>query len=305
MAEVEIPRTTLVSGGGLGHAYYSATLSSFVATSDNAVLGELTRASGGALLDTQRDAWLAEIDLLRKSLRDLDGMLFLEFDVPRIGSRIDAVMVSRTVVIVIEFKVGEKTFKGADINQVWDYALDLTNFYQASHATPIVPILVATEATSKTPTLGSADPDQVFRPVLVGAKGLDAALHLAIAAVDGPPIDTVEWAASSYRPTPTIVEAARALYAHHSVDAIARNDAETQNLGRTSKRVEGVIEEARRKGTKAIVFVTGVPGAGKTLVGLDIATRKSGDTPTHAVYLSGNGPLVKVLSEALTVDEVR
>ena len=301
---MEIPRTTLVSGGGPGHAYYCATLSSFVATSDNAVLGELTRASGGALLDTQRDAWLAEIELLRNSLHDLDGMLFLEFDVPRIGSRIDAVIISRNVVIVIEFKVGEKTFKGADINQVWDYALDLKNFYQGSHAAPIVPILVATEAASRTPTLGSADPDQVFRPVLVGAGGLGDALHLAIA-VDGPPIDPVQWAASSYRPTPTIIDAARALYAHHSVDAIARNDAETQNLGRTSRRVEAVIEEAQRNGTKAIVFVTGVPGAGKTLVGLDIATRKSGDTPTHAVYLSGNGPLVKVLSEALTVDEVR
>ncbi|MEQ1911121.1 MAG: hypothetical protein ABMA15_20035, partial [Vicinamibacterales bacterium] len=218
------------------HAYYSALISDFLITSDAAVLGELTRASGGALLDTQRDAWLAEIDLLRKSLHHLDGVLFLEFDVPRIGSRIDAVIVSRAVVIVIEFKVGEKSFKGADINQVWDYALDLKNFYQASHATPLVPILVATEATSRTPTLGAADPDRVFRPVLVGAEGLIDVLHLA-AGVDGAPIDPAQWSSSSYRPTPTIVEAARALYAHHSVDAIARNDAETQNLGRTSKRV--------------------------------------------------------------------
>ena len=110
---------------------------------------------------------------------------------------------------------------------------------------------------------------------------------------------------SRYEPTPTIIEAARALYAHHSVDAISRNDAGARNLRVTSRSVEQVIEEARRRRGKAIVFVTGVPGAGKTLVGLNVATRRRvAEDPTHAVYLSGNGPLVAVLREALTRDEL-
>lgn len=285
------------------HTYYSSEIADFLSAGAAHVVGELTLASGGSVLDTQRDAWLAEVVILKRALADVEGTLFLEFDVPRVGSRIDAVVIAGAAVVPIEFKVGEAAFRRADIYQAWDYALDLKNFHRASHDIPIVPILVATDAPPIEPTRRSPAPDLVYSPILTNADQLAAAIRLALSFGQGPEIDARAWGRAPYRPTPTIVEAARALYASHSVDAIARNDADTQNLGVTSKRVEAVIEEAQRTKSKAIVFVTGVPGAGKTLVGLDIATRRGGSTPTHAVYLSGNGPLVKVLTEALTVDE--
>lgn len=287
------------------HACYSADVAEFLSADVAQVLGELTRACGGSLLDTQRDAWLAEVEILKSALADIEGELFLEFDVPRIGSRIDAVLISGSAVLPIEFKVGESEFHRADIYQAWDYALDLKNFHKASHATPVVPILVATAAPTVEPSNLPPATDLVYPPILASADRLTEAIRLGLSLGQGDFIDAAAWARASYSPTPTIIDAARALYARHSVDAIARNDAETQNLGVTSRRVEAVIEDAQRTGRKAIVFVTGVPGAGKTLVGLDIATRRSGNTPTHAVYLSGNGPLVKVLTEALTVDEQR
>jgi hypothetical protein len=123
--------------------------------------------------------------------------------------------------------------------------------------------------------------------------------------VTGTPVDADAWSRSPYQPTPTIVEAARALYSQHSVEAIARHDAGARNLKVTSRRVDELIDEARKTGTKTVVFVTGVPGAGKTLVGLNVATTKYEDNQgTHAVFLSGNGPLVAVLREALTRDAI-
>ena len=113
------------------------------------------------------------------------------------------------------------------------------------------------------------------------------------------------WSRGSYSPTPTIIEAARSLYARHTVHDITRADAGATNLAVTSAAVERIIADARTRGRKAIVFVTGVPGAGKTLVGLNVATRhgSSGDA-AHAVFLSGNGPLVAVLREALARDDL-
>jgi hypothetical protein len=284
-------------------AYYGASVPHFLADSTESILGALAMR-GGTVEATQRDAWVGQIPILREAVHGCDGALFLEFDVPRIGSRIDAVLISGPAVIVIEFKVGEHAFKGTDRNQVWDYALDLKNFHRASHPAPIVPILVATEAAPVTLTLLDPAEDNVFPPVMCSAAQLGEAIGLALSRTSGEAVDALAWCRAPYHPTPTIIEAARALYSQHSVDAIARNEAGT-NLAVTSVRVEEIIEDARRGHRKAIVFVTGVPGAGKTLVGLNVAThRREEGSPTHAVFLSGNGPLVKVLSEALARDEV-
>lgn len=285
-------------------AYYAASIANFIVDPTESILGTLTTRSVFAVDPPQRDAWIGEIAMLQASLAGIDGTVFLEFDVPRIGSRIDAVLVAGPAVFVIEFKVGEREFRRGDRDQVWDYALDLKNFHQASHAAPIVPILVATEAADTDPVLLDPADDGVFPPVMCNAEGLSKALRLGMARVSGAGLDAIAWARASYQPTPTIIEAAQALYAHHSVDAIARHDAGARNLGITSQRVEEIIEFARATGRKAIVFVTGVPGAGKTLVGLNVATRKRDDSPTHAVFLSGNAPLVKVLREALARDEM-
>ena len=142
------------------------------------------------------------------------------------------------------------------------------------------------------------------RRIAVAARHLRRSLEDGLAQSNGPPIDGEAWGAAPYQPTPTIIEAARALYARHSVEAISRHDAGARNLRLTSVGIEEIIERARANREKAIVFVTGVPGAGKTLVGLNVATRRQTFGEARAVYLSGNGPLVAVLQEALTRDEL-
>jgi hypothetical protein len=289
----------------LPRAYYSAPIDVFLVSTPETVLGALLAHSEMAVEPPQRDAWLQEIAILKDALHGLDGMLFLEFNIPRMGRRIDAVVVSGSVVFVIEFKIGEKHYTRADLDQVWDYALDLKNFHQASHAVPILPILVATEAPAGDRHLPSPHEDQVYPPVQSNDQGLRGIIDLGLNETRGVSLDGVQWGAAPYHPTPTIVEAAQSLYAQHSVDAIARHDAGARNLRVTSMRIEELVEQARSSGSKIICLVTGVPGAGKTLVGLNVATKRRDTTrPTHAVFLSGNGPLVAVLREALTRDEV-
>ena len=248
---------------------------------------------------------MAQISLLQDQLSGLTGSVFLEFSIPRMGRRVDAVVLIGPVVFVLEFKVGERTFDRAGVDQVWDYALDLKNFHKASHSASIVPILVATEATESPTSELHVDEDRVYRPVCIHPGGLREAIDLILRAVTGEVLDGDQWGRAPYHPTPTIVEAARTLYAQHSVEAIARHDAGAQNLRVTSRRIEELVEEARAQRHRIISFVTGVPGAGKTLVGLNVATRgRDTAQSAHAVFLSGNGPLVAVLREALTRDEV-
>jgi len=284
--------------------WYGTPIAEFIESSSEAVLGVLTRNCQFALLPAQREAWLSQIDFLQSNLAGLSGSVFFEFNIPRMGRRIDVVLVIGPVIFAVEFKVGEKTFDRAAIDQVWDYGLDLKNFHEASHDASIVPILIATEATECPPVELHADADKLYRPIVVDPRSFRSVVDAALAKVSGAPVDADAWSRASYHPTPTIVEAARALYAQHSVEAIARFDAGAQNLHVTSRRIEELVDEAQARRCKRICFVTGVPGAGKTLVGLNLATRREEDEPTHAVFLSGNGPLVAVLREALTRDEV-
>lgn len=284
--------------------WYGASIPEFVAADPENVLGQLAFNCDFALIPTQRDAWLAQIGFLRAQLGGLPGSIFFEFNIPRMGRRIDVVLVLGAVMCAIEFKVGEKSFDRSCIEQVWDYGLDLKNFYEASHDASIIPILIATEASGCPPIGLHADADRLYRPVVVDSASFRRLLESALQVVSGATVDPQLWSRASYRPTPTIIEAARALYTHHSVEAIARFDAGAQNLHVASKRIEELVDEAQAERRKRICFVTGVPGAGKTLVGLNLATRREQDEPTHAVFLSGNGPLVAVLREALTRDEV-
>jgi len=285
-------------------AYYSADVPEFVVASHSEVLGALASGNQFALELEQRDAWETQIDILQNALQGISGRIYLEFGVPRIGSRIDAVLVTSQVVFPIEFKVGEANHQRSHLNQVWDYALDLKNFHRASHQAPIVPVLVATHATHSDGELTEPHTDAVHPPVRANSTSLRTVLDLGLNRYCESLVDVSEWGHSSYQPTPTIIEAAQSLYSRHSVDAISRHDAGARNLSITSARVEQLIDEAARDKKKLIIFVTGVPGAGKTLVGLNVATQKRESSATHAVFLSGNGPLVEVLREALTRDEV-
>ena len=288
-------------------AYYCADFATFLAETDEQILGRLAKRSEHALEHEQRGAWLAEITILKKALRpEGRGMLFLELQIPRMGKRADAVLLLDTAVVVLEFKVGASAYERAAFTQVEDYALDLKNFHEGSYGVAIVPVLVATNAPSRPSEDVILATDGVAQPI--GTNGSDLAQVIALVDknVNRHALDQQAWRSSGYRPTPTIVEAAEVLYRTHSVEEISRSDAGARNLRETSACVTRVIDEARRDRRKAICFITGVPGAGKTLAGMNIAMRRSEEhAEEHAVFLSGNGPLVDVLREALTRDQVR
>lgn len=289
-------------------AYYSSILESFLQRTPDNILGELAHHSGFAIELNQRDAWIRQIEILQEQLTpwSASGHIFLEFVVPRMGRRIDVVVVIQNAVLVIEFKVGESEFTRAALDQVWDYALDLKNFHEPSHAITIAPILVATEVESgHSAVIASHHNDGVLFPIKSAPDSLQACIEAVLLLSEGPSIDALQWVQGRYKPTPTIIEAASALYSQHSVADLSRSDADAKNLAVTSAAIDRLIYRARSMQRKAICFVTGVPGAGKTLVGLDVATRHMDPkSDLHSVYLSGNGPLVKILCEALTRDEV-
>ena len=290
-------------------AYYAAPIGAFLQAPPSQVLGELVGASEFALDLTQRGAWQAEVELLRSVLRGYvgRGKLYLEFVVPRLGKRIDAVLLIDHTIFVIEFKIGERSFTRHDIDQVWDYALDLKNFHESSHSQRIAPILVVTGATGKKAIGGiELHNDGVLRPSLSSGDQLNEVIVDVLGSHAREDIQADVWDQGRYRPTPTIVEAASALYRGHSVSDISRNDAGAINLSRTSGAISRVIERSKQEGLRSICLVTGVPGAGKTLVGLDIATKYLDPaSDLHSVYLSGNGPLVAILREALARDDVK
>ena len=285
-------------------SYYYANVVDFLKDQENAILGELARANTFDLELQQRRAWLSQITILKNQLSEhRQGHLFFEFFIPRMGKRADVVLLYKGIVFVVEFKVGSISFDRQAIDQVYDYALDLKNFHLGSHSLPIVPILLATDATSTATQIdivwGEHD---VVAPIMSSADDLSALLQNFDAFSE---IDVLEWRKSGYCPTPTIIEAAQTLYRGHDVSEISRSDAGAVNLQATAQRIGEIIETSKRDKRKSICFITGVPGAGKTLAGLNIATiRAERHRDEHAVFLSGNGPLVKVLQEALARDQV-
>ena len=282
--------------------YYHNTITEFIGQSFDAIWAQLTAVGRGDLLHTQKQAWAEQIKILKAHLSGFCGDIFFEYSIPRMGKRIDAVLLIDGIVFVVEFKVGSKEFTGADVNQVWDYALDLKYFHEESHHLPIIPILIATNTRENDILLFQYD-DQIVRPILSNGDNIADIIRQSQLIFPSTYIDNYLWSISRYAPTPTIIEAAQALYKNHSVKDISRSDAD--NLTDTSDYIFRVIEQAKAEQNKVICFVTGVPGAGKTLVGLNISTQSAGKEGVNAVYLSGNGPLVKILVEALTRDKVR
>jgi hypothetical protein len=287
----------------VSRAAFSGTIAEFQALSNEELVGSLTSSSEFDVVLQQRDAWIESIRLLRDALTGVRGFVALEYIVPRIGSRVDAIVIVGAAVFVIEFKIGQSGQQRGDLLQVWDYALDLKYFHAASHSAKIIPVLVPSLLCAETFQVDQPHPDGCYPPVTVSPRYLGALIG-SLASIEGEPIDSIGWFNSHYLPTPTIIEAARRLYSEHSVAEITRSDAGAPNLHVTLSTIESVISESLAKQQKSVVFVTGVPGAGKTLVGLDVATRKRKvEDKTHAVYLSGNGPLVAVLRESLVRDE--
>jgi hypothetical protein len=287
--------------------YYSASIGGFLQTAPAEILGVLAKNNDFSLEQTQRDAWLEEINILQKVLLRFEGAIYFEYSIPRMGKRIDVVLLIGPAIFVLEFKIGEKEFLSSAIDQVWDYALDLKNFHESSHALLIAPVLIATKAKSIAPIVAATiHNDKLLIPIKSNVELLDQVIANVLLFSDDINIDRTQWEKGRYCPTPTIIEAAMALYHGHSVSDISRNDASAINLSVTSDAVSDIIRSSREKSQKSICFVTGVPGAGKTLVGLNIATKHfDKNTDLYSVFLSGNGPLVAILREALTRDKVR
>ena len=289
-------------------AFYTASIADFVNADPSFVLGCLSDNSGFSIETTQRDAWRSQISILQNELLTFagKGSVLFEFSVPRLGKRIDVLALIDHVIFVIEFKVGESLFNRSAVDQVWDYALDLKNFHETSHHCMIAPLLVATHAKNVNGVVSmSHHNDGVLQPINTSPEELEETINTVLQLSAGDNIDAAAWEAGRYRPTPTIIEAASALYGNHSVADLSRSDAGEKNLAQTSVAIGRLIAEAQATNKKAICFVTGVPGAGKTLVGLDVATKHmDAESDLHSVYLSGNGPLVSILREALTRDEV-
>lgn len=288
--------------------FYSSDIERFNKQSIQEIIGELTIQNQFNLETTQSSAWVRQIEILKFALLRLNGQVFFEFSIPRMGRRIDVVLVIGGVVFVLEFKVGEKEYSASAIDQVFDYSLDLKNFHETSHNRLIAPILIATEAKEVWNHISTTHHNDLLLFPLKGnsesLKGLIENVLLFYAEIASQ--NSSDWASGRYRPTPTIIEAATALYNGHAVQEITRNDAEASNLTETSSAISEIIFSAQKNLHKSICFLTGVPGAGKTLVGLDIATKNiDPKNKIPSVFLSGNGPLVAILREALTRDKVK
>ena len=300
----------------MARCLYHSTIREFLMQDSEALFGRFVHNYHGMSLTTTNEAWASEISIMQKALQpwgDEDyGHVIFEYDIPRLGKRIDAVVLLRGLIFCIEFKVGERDMLQSNIEQVLDYALDLKNFHLLSQYRTIVPILVPTlfRATSSLFTPSVYD-DSIYNPLVTGAEGLSQliadVLSHAGATVPDPSLGA-DWVISPYSPTPTIIEAAKRLYENHSVEEITRHEADKVSTDRTIAYILDVIRNSRERGEKSICFVTGVPGAGKTLVGLEVAVKQSYQHEDRvleddgAVYLSGNGPLVAVLTEALAID---
>lgn len=299
----------------MSRCLFNSNFADFLRMDDNSIFGLLCDRYHGEALTTTREAWKGEISIMKDIVSrcsSSQGEVIFEYDIPRLGKRIDVVLLVNGIVFCLEFKVGESSILEADVDQVLDYALDLKNFHKFSEHNLIVPILIATNyRNSSTEIKMSIYDDRVVNPLVTGRAGALRLINEVLAMFpDETPVDP-NWIISPYAPTPTIIEAARALYENHSVEDITRHEADKVTTDRTIAYILEVIKKSKANMEKSICFVTGVPGAGKTLVGLDVAikqTYQDGDKPVdgeQAVYLSGNGPLVAVLTEALAQDNFK
>ena len=285
--------------------YFTCSIEEFLNLPTISVLGQLLANDEFETSEQQKSAWEKEISILQSELAFVrQGDIAFEYSIPRMGHRIDVVLIILGIIFVVEFKIGDREYRKTTADQVMDYALDLKYFHEESRNRIIIPISLPSEAPACKIELIPQE-DKVFEVVSCNKHTLHNVISMATINYHDDPLDMFCWLHSRYAPTPTIIEAAQALYRNHSVLDISRNDAGAVNLSLTTSAINRIIDDCKRNHKKAICFVTGVPGAGKTLAGLNIANeRHRFEAEEHAVFLSGNGPLVDVLQEALAQDRV-
>ncbi len=285
--------------------YYSAPITDFLRQPHTEILGIIHSNDISAETTIQQsNAWEIEVNILKDQLRDIgDGRIIFEYTIPRMGKRVDVVIVYSNIIFLLEFKCGDTEYRASTYDQVYDYALDLQNFQRESHDKLLVPIMVSTRALDVTNVI--RERGRIIEPLSCNARNIGQVIHIVCNMYVEPDFDFVAWENSEYLPTPTIVEAAQALYRGHNVHDITRSDAGAENLTVTTHEINRIIEYSKENHRKSICFITGVPGAGKTLVGLNLAIQRSdAQRGEHAVFLSGNYPLVTVLQESLARDKV-
>ena len=284
-------------------SYYSARIREFLDEKPETLLGKLMVSDEFSTTDLQKNAWRKEIDILQDQLRSVEnGDIAFEYTIPRMGHRIDVVCIIHGLIFLLEFKVGDSEYRKSTADQVMDYALDLKYFHELSADRYIIPISIPTEAPSVCNEVSFME-DKISNVLKCTKDNIGLTIGSVLSSVQDQDLSIADWINSRYAPTPTIIEAAQAMYRNHSVKDISRNDAGAHNLTATTETINQIIDDCKRNHKKAICFVTGVPGAGKTLAGLNIANeRHNFDADEHAVFLSGNGPLVDILQAALAKD---
>lgn len=286
-----------------GKAYYCNSIPGFINDNSTSIIGHLVRESFEVNKE-QSDAWENQIAELQTRLEScgMEGDIIFEYDIVRLGKRIDVILLIRHMVFSLEFKNGKKAFSAQDAQQAEDYALDIKNFHKESEDLYVCPILIATDAPeyAKEQSLGCYPDKQIFLQRENIETVIPKVSKLSEKYGDEAEIDFEKWFNSPYYPTPTIIAAAVEAYSSHNLSQIAQSEAGQDNINACEKKINEIIEFAKNNKKKCVCFVTGVPGAGKTLVGLDVVAKNLDKGEENlSVYLSGNGPLVDVLREAL------
>ena len=286
------------------NSYYEDSINKFLNRDTDNILGIISSNNSSAETKIQqKNTWIQEINILKRELKGLDGRIIFEYTIPRMGKRVDNIILHKNIIFVLEFKCGSEKYYSMDYDQVYDYALDLKNFHKESFDKFVVPILIATDAPSKDNKF--IVKENVMEPLECNSSGIRKLILQVSNRYNMPNFSYDTWINSEYLPTPTIVEAAQALYTGHNVEDITRNEAGAKNISITTDSINNIIEYSKTKNKKSICFITGVPGAGKTLVGLNLGIQKTdAKKGEHAVFLSGNFPLVEVLQEALVRDRI-
>ncbi len=291
----------------MNRAYYSSSIHDFLIENSDAVYGKISgNYDLNKLTIQQANAWKKQIEILKQTISSLSGRIYFEFTIPRMGKRVDNILIIDNCIFALEFKIGSELYDKYAKEQAFDYGLDLNNFHEGSHNQNILPVLIADKAPSIINTY-SKSINGLYETICANSNNLRDVIETTLKEFQSTEkIDVKFWEQSIYKPTPTIIEAATALYKKHNVLEISRSDSGAENLSVTSNCISDIIDFSKANNKKSICFITGVPGAGKTLAGLNIANQRSNfEEEEHAVFLSGNGPLVDVLREALARDKVK
>lgn len=286
-----------------GKAYYCNSIPGFIKDNSTSIIGQLVKHSFEVNKD-QSDAWENQVRELQHRLEacGMEGDIIFEYDIVRLGKRIDVILLIRHMVFSLEFKNGKNIFTAQDAQQAEDYAIDIKNFHKESEDLYVCPILIATDAVpfAKPQSTGCYPDKQVHLQRENIETLIPKITNISEIYGDDGEIDFEKWFNSPYYPTPTIIAAAVEAYSSHNLSEIAQSEAGQANINDCEAKIYEVIDYAEKNKKKCVCFVTGVPGAGKTLVGLDVVAKNlDRGAGSLSVYLSGNGPLVEVLREAL------